>query len=80
MLCVVTSCLFAELRAGDGELAEVHRQEAVTLDGAIVLADYGYAEREYYHPQRVDGTLRERARFGSIPVGVPQRSREGEGG
>jgi len=25
--------------------------------GAVILADYGYAEREYYHPERVNGTL-----------------------
>ncbi|MCP5157348.1 MAG: SAM-dependent methyltransferase [Ectothiorhodospiraceae bacterium] len=26
--------------------------------GVMVLADYGYPRREYYHPQRADGTLR----------------------
>lgn len=31
---------------------------ADTLDcGVILLSDYGYPRREYYHPQRVDGTL-----------------------
>ncbi|MBY6204726.1 SAM-dependent methyltransferase [Halomonas denitrificans] len=35
--------------------------------GAVVLADYGYPRREYYHPDRSDGTLvcqyRHRAHF-----------------
>jgi len=26
--------------------------------GALLFIDYGYPRREYYHPQRVDGTLR----------------------
>jgi len=26
--------------------------------GALLFVDYGYPRREYYHPQRVDGTLR----------------------
>jgi SAM-dependent MidA family methyltransferase len=25
--------------------------------GALLLVDYGYPRREYYHPQRIDGTL-----------------------
>ena len=25
--------------------------------GAVLLVDYGYSRREYYHPERVDGTL-----------------------
>ena len=27
-------------------------------DGALLFVDYGYPRREYYHPQRSDGTLR----------------------
>ena len=30
---------------------------AVLGTGAILLIDYGYPRREYYHPQRTDGTL-----------------------
>jgi len=30
---------------------------AVLGEGAILLFDYGYPRREYYHPDRVDGTL-----------------------
>ena len=26
-------------------------------EGLIILIDYGYPRREYYHPQRIDGTL-----------------------
>ena len=30
--------------------------ESLTV-GAILLIDYGYSRREYYHPERTDGTL-----------------------
>lgn len=29
----------------------------ILQQGAIVLIDYGYGRREYYHPERIDGTL-----------------------
>ena len=29
----------------------------VLARGLVILADYGFPRREYYHPQRVDGTL-----------------------
>ena len=50
---------------GDGYISEVCLRagpwlEAVasTLDrGMVLLIDYGYPRRDYYHPQRSDGTL-----------------------
>ncbi|MDT8999650.1 SAM-dependent methyltransferase [Paucibacter sp. APW11] len=59
--------LDAELRAGlvPGSLVEIHGQAeafVATLArqlrrGAIFLIDYGFPEREYYHPERSGGTL-----------------------
>jgi SAM-dependent MidA family methyltransferase len=36
----------------------IHSLASILAEGTILLVDYGYPRREYYHPQRVDGTLR----------------------
>jgi SAM-dependent MidA family methyltransferase len=36
----------------------IHALSAALANGAILLVDYGSSRREYYHPQRVQGTLR----------------------
>jgi SAM-dependent MidA family methyltransferase len=41
----------SDLRAWIAAVAEVVQQ------GAVLLFDYGYPRREYYHPDRSDGTL-----------------------
>jgi SAM-dependent MidA family methyltransferase len=57
--------LSEEYSLADGYQSEIHlpamtlvRQlcEALT-SGVILLADYGYGQREYYHPQRSQGSL-----------------------
>lgn len=54
-----------EFRGPDGSVTEAHPQaeafmaslaERITR-GAAILVDYGFPEREYYHPQRTGGTL-----------------------
>jgi SAM-dependent MidA family methyltransferase len=60
----------AALRAEVGPLADGYTSElclrlapwtaalaGALATGALLLVDYGYPRREYYHPQRVDGTL-----------------------
>ena len=60
----------ARLRTCQGHLPDVYKTEINTLlpgwiqaladvlqQGLVLLIDYGYTRTEYYHPQRVDGTL-----------------------
>ncbi len=35
----------------------VHQLSSCLTKGVILFADYGYGQREYYHPQRTQGTL-----------------------
>ncbi len=49
----------------DGYVTEINRAATAFVttitqqlhQGAVVLIDYGFPEREYYHPQRMNGTL-----------------------
>ena len=71
----------AELDLPDGCITEINpRAEALTAAlcevlqaGAFIAADYGFGRREYYHPQRAEGTLmcHRRGRADSEPLLSP---------
>ena len=57
--------LVREYALTDGYQSEIHpaamalvkQLSQLLTSGAMLLADYGYGQREYYHPQRAQGTL-----------------------
>jgi SAM-dependent MidA family methyltransferase len=44
-------------RDSDAPLPEAYRSEILLQEGGMLFCDYGYPRREYYLPERSDGTL-----------------------